>query len=297
MKQGNYDILHCHHDVMSAVYLTAATGLPFRKRIVHIHNTSTSLPTPNRIKAGIIREPMRQICLRFADDIVGISRDALYSLVKDAAANRARHRVVHYAVDTSRFTEVPVDPVDFRRRLGFFPEARILLFVGRMVPYKNPLFIVEILDRLAAEQKVVAVFAGAGELQDAVAEQAKQRGLSDRVRVLGFCADVPGLMVNSDMLLWPSIEDPKEGLGLGIIEAQAAGLPILMSLSVPEEAVVIPELVSSLSLESGVDAWSKQVVEILNRPRPDRDACRVVIEQSDFSIDAGVRNLMQLYEC
>ena len=67
MKVGNYDILHCHHDIMSAAYLAASAGLPFRKRIVHVHNTSLSLPTQNRVKAELVREPMRQMCLRMAD--------------------------------------------------------------------------------------------------------------------------------------------------------------------------------------------------------------------------------------
>ena len=39
MKHGRYDVLHCHHDIMSAAYLAAAAGLPFRNRIVHLHNT------------------------------------------------------------------------------------------------------------------------------------------------------------------------------------------------------------------------------------------------------------------
>src|SRR3989442_5393018 len=73
MKQGRYDILHCHHDIMSAPYLLASVGLPIRKRIVHIHNTSVSLPTSSRTKDGLAREPMRQVCLRMADQIVGSS--------------------------------------------------------------------------------------------------------------------------------------------------------------------------------------------------------------------------------
>ena len=77
-------------------------------------------------------------------------------------------------------------------------------------------------------------------------------------------------MANSDVLLWPSLEEPMEGLGLGIVEAQAASLPILMSQSVPTEAIVMPELVDVLPLNAGADAWSERVAQILDRERPDR---------------------------
>src|SRR6185295_7789049 len=103
MKKGCYEILHCHHDIMSAAYLAAAAGLPFRKRIVHLHNTALGLPTPNKIKSGLAREPMRQICLRMADQIVGISAEALESLIGTNRQDPKRHVVVHYAIDTERF--------------------------------------------------------------------------------------------------------------------------------------------------------------------------------------------------
>src|SRR6267143_345644 len=94
MKQGRYDILHCHHDVMSAAYLVASAGLPFRKRIVHLHNTSLSRPTPSKVKSCLTREPMRQVCLQIADQIVGISKDALESFVGTRSTEPGRHAVV-----------------------------------------------------------------------------------------------------------------------------------------------------------------------------------------------------------
>jgi len=296
MRAGRYDVLHCHHDIMSAAYLAASAGLPFRKRIVHVHNTSLSLPTPSRVKSELVREPMRQICLRLADEIVGISTDALESLVGKGAYNPGRHHVVHYAVDTERFFRTPVDREKCRRELGLESDARILLFVGRLTDYKNPRFVVEILEHVSnIDKNVVAVFAGAGDEAKSIIEFAEQKSLSERIRLLGFRDDVPNLMVNSDVLIWPSIEEPKEGLGLGIVEAQAAGLPILMSLSVPEEAIVVPELVQVLPLAIGAQQWANAVAGILSLPRPNREAAQDKVASSSFSMAAGVSNLVMLY--
>ncbi len=297
MRRGNYDVLHCHHDIMSGVYLLASIGLPFKKRIVHLHNTSMSLPTSSRVKSELAREPMRQICLRMADQIVGISTEALESLVGKGTSQPNRQRVVHYAIDTNRYSQTSVGPVEFRRQLGFDSAASVLLFVGRMTEYKNPSFVLDMLDHIATtNESVVGVFSGAGDQESAIRELVKLKSLEHRVRLLGFRDDVPELMMASDILIWPSWEEPMEGLGLGIVEAQAAGLPVLMSRSVPEEAIVVPELVTVLPLAAGPVAWAETAIEILNRQHPTRTESRARVEASSFSMKSGVANLMALYD-
>lgn len=135
---------------------------------------------------------------------------------------------------------------------GFSEGAKVLLFVGRMIPYKNPLFVIDVLHRLCElGHDFAAVFAGIGPLEEQVRERARQTGLDEKVSVLGWRDDVPQLMHACDVLVWPGIEEPKEGLGLGVVEAQAVGLRVIMSRNVPAEAVVIPPLVKMLSLSAG----------------------------------------------
>jgi glycosyltransferase involved in cell wall biosynthesis len=256
-----------------------------------------SLPTPSRVKSELAREPMRQVCLRMADQIVGISTESLESLVGKGTTQPARHRVVHYAIDTKRFLEASEDRAGLRREMGFESTARVLLFVGRIVEYKNPCFLLEMLDHVAqTDASAVVVFAGAGNQENEIRELAKQKSLEDRVKLLGFRDDVPELMTAADLLVWPSLENPMEGLGLGIVEAQAAGLPVLMSRSVPEEAIVVPELVTVLPLNAGPQAWAREALEILNRRHPARSESRERVEASSFSMKAGVANLMALYD-
>jgi glycosyltransferase EpsF len=297
MKEGNYDILHCHHDIMSASYLLASTGLPFQKRIVHVHNTAMGLPTPSRVKTILAREPMRQMCLRMSDLVVGISKDALGSLIGPGEPDPAYHRVVHYAVDTARFANASVDRDAFRTGLGFSAQTKVLLFVGRIIDYKNPFFLLEILDQLRdTDPQVVAVFAGAGKWEAELRAMVEQKELANRVRLLGFRDDVHELMLAADLLVWPSLEEPREGLGLGIVEAQAAGLPVLMSRSVPEEAIVAPDLVQVLPLSAGAKVWAEAALKTLHGPHLARGESLARVEASSFSLMRGVANLMSLYE-
>ena len=296
IERGRYDVIHAHHDIVSAVYLLASARTPIRRRIVHVHNTSMELPTPSKVKKAIVWEPMRRVCLTMSDRIAGISRDALASMVRDSVSKPGRDVVVYYGIDTEKFRNPRKTREETRREIGVSEDCRVILFAGRMTEYKNPRFVVDVLAELAGEfPDAVAAFAGVGPETDAVRAYAQDTGVGDRIRLLGWRDDLPELMLASDLLLWPGQESPKEGLGLGIVEAQAAGLPIIMSHSVPEDAVVIDEIVSIVPLSTGAAAWGREAARRLRTEHPSRADCLERIEASHFSLAAGTDNVMALY--
>jgi glycosyltransferase involved in cell wall biosynthesis len=296
IKEGHYDILHCHHDLVSAIYLCASLGIPLRKRIVHVHNTDEGILTPSRLKQFLLKEPMRQTCMHFADNIVGISKEALNKFIRGARPKPGRDQVVYYGIDTSVFRQNIPTPEQFRLSLGFSSDAKILLFVGRMVPLKNPCFVVDVLAALAnRDPSVVAVFVGAGDLETTVRELAEQKQLQERVRILGWRDDTATIMRLCDLLVFPRLEEPKEGLGLVLVEGQAAGLPILASPSITKDVQVIPELFEIIPLAAGPEAWAERIHAMLSQKRLPRQRYLKRVEASSFSIIAGISNLLALY--
>ena len=297
IERGRYDVIHAHHDIVSAVYLLASARTPIRRRIVHVHNTSMELPTPSRVKKAIVWEPMRRVCLTMSDRIAGISRDALASMVRDAPPKPGRDVVVYYGIDTTKFRNPRRTPAETRAKIDVPEDAKLVLFAGRMTEYKNPRFVIDVLAEIATEfPNAIAAFAGVGPETEAVTLHAQDTGVANRVRVLGWRDDLAELMLAADLLLWPGQEVPKEGLGLGIVEAQAAGLPIIMSRSVPEDAVVIDELVSIVPLASGAAAWGREAVRRLQSAHPSRSNSLARIEASHFSLSAGTDNVIALYD-
>lgn len=295
IERGRYDVMHAHHDIMSAVYLLAAARTPLRRRIVHVHNTSMSLPTPSKVKRAIVWEPMRRVCLSMSDRIVGISNDALASMVIDSPKPE-RDTVVYYGIDTTKFGNPRRTPEATREAIGVPGNTKLILFAGRMTEYKNPRFVVDVLAEVTSKfPNTIAAFAGVGPEEERVRALAADTGLADRIRLLGWRDDLPELMLASDLLLWPGHENPKEGLGLGIVEAQAAGLPIIMSRSVPLDAVVIDDLVSVIPLDTGPEVWGREAIRRLSIAHPSRAECLGKIETSHFSLRAGTDNIMALY--
>ena len=294
---GGFEIIHSHHDVMSAIYFIALLGTGVEKKIIHIHNTTLSIPTNNFLKKALLREPMRQVCMYLADTLVGVSEDALYAFQKYKKLSSKSNSVVHCGINTALFHRHLPDKKQLIKSLKLPQDSNILLFVGRMTNDKNPLFIIDILrylDKLSPT--ICVVFAGVGPLESIVQEIAAQQSLDNRVRVLGWHDDIPALMQSCDMLIWPGKEHIKEGLGLAVVEAQAAGLSVLMSLNVPDEAILIPELVDVLPLAAGASEWAAKIIFKLRCPTRVRDIFFAKVEASSFTISRSTANILALYD-
>ena len=297
ISTGGYDIIHSHHDIMSAIYFLASVGLPIQKRIMHIHNTSLSLPTQSRIKQFIAGLAFRFLCHQMASHIVGVSESALSSFLNGKRKNEISS-VIHCAVN--------IDPLGFdtnqrqvlKADLGIPASALTLLFVGRMCEYKNPAFVVELLEILRQESlDVYAVFVGEGVLTEQIVEIARKKGMGERTKCVGWRNDVREIMAASDVLIFPSIESPMEGLGLAVIEAQSVGLPVTMSLSVPVEAIIIPELVERLSLNAGGKTWSDKIINLIHKQASSvQNDHEKIIRESSFSPHQSLSGLLKLYQ-
>ena len=296
LKAGAYDVIHCHHDLVSAMYFAASVATPVRKRIVHVHNADESVLTPSRVKQLLLREPMRNVCIAMADRIAGNSNHTLDTFLAGRSRKPGRDVVHLYGVDPSRFEGPPPERDAFRKSLGFDRDARILLFAGRIVPEKNPVFAADVLAELVArDSHAVGVFAGAGGDEAAVRARIAQHRLGKRVRMLGWRDDVPQLMQASDWFILPHPEHPMEGFGLAIVEAQLAGLRLLLSRGIADDPLLAPAVYRRLPLDSGAAAWAQAAVELLDQPPPSARDALDALAASPMNMDRALDGLAALH--
>lgn len=297
LKREEYDVLHCHHDIVSAVYLLAASGLPIQRRIVHVHNADESVLTPSRLKQSLYRDPMRRVCLAMADRIVGISDHTLGTFLGGRNRREGRDMVLYYGVDATPFETAKGDRLKFRRQLGLGENSRILLFAGRMVPEKNPLFAVDVLaDMHRMDPTVAGIFVGSGSLDEAVRQRAAELGLGAAFRHLGWRDDVPEIMCCCDWFILPRPEHPMEGLGLAVIEAQLAGLMLLLSRGIADDPLLPTADSYRLGLSLGPKVWAKAAMEVSLHPPPSRAAALAALRESPFAMDSALTDLVSLYK-
>lgn len=296
LRRGCYDVLHCHHDLVSAIYLGAAIGLPVHRKIVHVHNADEAVLTPNPFKQRILRSAFRRICLASADRIVGISNHTLDNFLAGRSRRHGRDLVHYYGVDPVRFEGVQCDRLAFRHELGLADNARLLLFAGRMVPEKNPLFAVDVLSQLLLlDPTVVGLFVGSGSLDGAVLARAEQFGLGAAFRQLGWRDDIPEIMSCCDWFILPHPEHPPEGFGLAVVEAQLAGLRLLLSRGIPDDPLLPRARFRRLALTDSAHAWAKAAMDLMTGPAPSRIDAIADLKRSPMDMHRALNGLLALH--
>jgi glycosyltransferase involved in cell wall biosynthesis len=296
LQLGSYDVLHSHHDLVSAVYLLAASHLPILRRIVHVHNADESVLTPSVAKQAVFRPSFRCVCLALADRIAANSN---YSLDKFLAGRKRRpgKDVVHYlGLDPEPLMNAKPERVAFRRQHGFAEDARIVLFAGRMVPEKNPVFAVDVIAEMRRiNPLVVGMFVGAGSLEDDVRRRAATLGVDPWIKCLGWRNDTAQLMAGCDWFILPHPEDPPEGFGIAVVEAQLAGLRLLLSLGVPDDPLLPTASVRRLSLHQSPMEWATAAFELWSEPAASREAALCAFQRSPLAMDHAFRELVRLH--
>jgi len=296
LKQ-KFDVVHVHSDLTSAPYALAARLAGVRRVIVHAHNADESVLTQSAWKQQLYRPVLRRVCLALADRIVGISNHTLDTLLAGRPRRVGRDVVHYYGVDPEPFASVKLNRAAFRCELGLPADAVVLLFAGRIVPEKNPFFVVDVLTELRRlEPRTVAVFAGTGSLVEAVRARAVEMGVEPSIRLLGWRNDLPEVMNCADLFILARPEHPKEGFGLAVVEAQLAGLRMLLSQGIPDDPILRTASYRRLALAVGAVEWAKAGLELLASPANPRAAALAALDSSPMQMDRALDELLKLHE-
>ena len=296
LQVGNYDIVHSHHDYLSGFYSIAMLGLSFKKTILHIHNTDEALPVGNPYLHKLLLPILKWIGVGLNKTIIGISEHTLETFVGTNNWLKQKSSVLYYGISLDQF-QTEVDDQAFRTEIELPTTAKIMLFIGRMNEFKNPLFVVEVLaEVLKKRQDVYAVFVGEGDEKAKVVSKAQELEVFDFVRILGWRNDTAQIMKSSDVFIFPRLEHPKEGLGLVVVEAQAAALPMLITNAIVKDAIVIDELAFYMELNNNPKDWANQVEKIFSEHKiiSSEVACSLMMK-SRFDLRVATLNLLNLY--
>ena len=297
LQRGDYPVIHCHHDLVSAVYLAASIGTPVKKRVVHVHNADESVLTPSKVKKLLLKEPMRNVCIAMADRIAANSNHTLDTFLAGRPRKLQRDVVHLYGIDPAAFAGPAPDRIAFRRELGFANDALILLFAGRLVEEKNPVFAVDLLAELVRrEPRAVGVFAGSGGAQADVLARVSQRRLDHVVRMVGWRTDVQRIMRASDWFILPHPEQPMEGFGLAIVEAELAGLRLLLSRGSADDPLLPSATYKRLPLSAGAGAWADAAIELRALPAPSPQRALDDLARSPMNMDRALEGLCKLHQ-
>lgn len=291
-QYGPYDAVHSHIFGFSGYVLKLAENLGIPVRISHSHNTHDSRRTS--LARKIYRAYMRRLILRHSTAMLGCSRAACQSLFGTDCWRDGRVRVFPNAIQLSPYESLPAKREELRRRLGAEdPTAPLFGHIGRFSEQKNHAFLIEAFAAFAAKRPDARlVLVGDGPLRASIERTVQERGLAKQVSFLGLRKDVPEILGALDGFVLPSLY---EGLGIVLIEAQAAGVPCLVSDRVPEEADLKLGMVDKLPLEAPAERWAEGMSKLAAAASPDWAAVRDALIRHEYDITGSVRRLERVY--
>lgn len=274
-----YRVVHVHQDCLSSVILKAAekNGVPVRIAHSHTANQDKNLKYPVKLW-------YRRSIPRYATGLFACGKDA-----GDWMFRGAPYWVINNAIDAAAYAYDPAKRAAVRRQLGLTDELAVG-HVGRFSPQKNHAFLLDIFAALCKKQpKAVLLLVGGGDEVPKMRQKAQTLGIAGRVRFLGVRSDVAGLMQAMDVFAFPSLY---EGLPVTMVEAQASGLPCLISDNVSPECILTDGLVDSMSLSAAPEAWADKLLEKRDTPRIDR---RAEIAAHGFDITTETVKMQEFY--
>ncbi|MCX5801172.1 MAG: glycosyltransferase family 4 protein [Candidatus Eisenbacteria bacterium] len=245
-------VVHAHTGHSHAVALGAS----------FIHDVNALVVT-RRVASPIRRTFLNRMKYsRFVTRFVAISSSVAKTL-EDAGVSPERISVIPSSVriETSEGEE---SRLETRSKLGLSEEDFVVLNVGRLSAEKRQETVLEVA-AVASEKVARAKFivVGEGRLRGRLERRARELGVEEQVRFLGFREDVPRLMRIADVFLFPSVS---EGLGTSVLEAMAAGVPVVASRTGGIVEIVEDGATGFLAEPDDVDSMAEAVVRLAGEP-------------------------------
>lgn len=171
-----------------------------------------------------------------------------------SAYNSGKVKILHNAIDLHVYRYDEQKSNEIREEFSILPKTKVIGHIGRFAEQKNHSFLVEIFKEIHNRDKdTVLLLVGDGPLRKQIEKKAEELGILANVIFAGVRSDIPALLSAMDVFVFPSFY---EGMPNTVIEAQATGLPCLISDTITKEANVTG-LVDYLELSKDARTWAE----------------------------------------
>jgi glycosyltransferase involved in cell wall biosynthesis len=230
---------------------------------------------------------------RAVGQVVAVSEENRNTLIGLYRLPAGKVTVVHNGADLAPFRDPP--PGTLRGELGLAADQPLVIVLGRLARNKGQRFLVEaapaILTRFPAAH---FAFAGNPEGRAEIEAAIRALNLEHHFSLLGFRSDVANLLVSSDLFVLPSLG---EGFALSLIEAMAAGLPVVATPVGGADEIVAEGRNGFIVPAADAAALAAAIVRVLSLSATDRDAFRRAAREAAgrFSFEATAQGILDVY--
>lgn len=282
LSDGRYDIIHDNtlHISIPMMWCAKKAGIPVR--ILHSHNSKMGETPAKAFRNRFFLPVLRSLATNYA---------ACSQLAGRAMFEDQEFTVIPNVIQTEKYRFDPTMRKSVQQKMNA-TDKFVVGTVGRLAEQKNPFFAMDVFECLQKQVPNAEYWwVGSGPLEKSVQDYVNQKGLSENVRLLGSRDDVTSLYQGMDVFFLPSLF---EGLSIVTVEAQAMGLPCVVSDVIPPEAEYT-ELLKRCSLQDSIEAWVEKIRNTQIK-KTERKQYQEYLSESVFS-DVGCGNrLKKIYE-
>lgn len=283
-----YQIVHAYQDAWCSVFCKGAKLAHVPVRIAH-SRTAISTVTLKNICKNIIKLP----CRKYATHYFAVSDKAGEWLFGKRLMKQGKVQIWKNAIECSKFRYDGEKRAIMRKELGIAEDEFAWMHVGNFTLPKNHPFLIGVFEKyqkINPNSKLILVGSDTPVEQnmEKIKELVKHKGLQDKVMFLGTRNDVAELLQAADVFVFPSLF---EGFPGGVLEAQACGLPCVISDCITQEAVLL-DSTKTLSLNLPEEEWAAKIEQLRKHHR--KDEYETIVEKG-FDATQLVKELTEWY--
>jgi len=275
-----YNIIHCHLNTASSIEPVIVAKKNKRKAICHSHSVNAAFGKRSIVLHRVNRKRLN----RLADVKLACSKEAgIFMFEKEFS-------IVPNGINIKKFKYNESYRVELRKEFDIAESDFVILHVGDFSPRKNQMFLIDCFEKiLTSNSKSKMVFVGKGGMMQDVKDKANTLGILDKIVFAGVRTDVYKFYSMADVFVMPSLF---EGFGIVALEAQAAGLPTIVSEAIPSFANAT-ELIKWKSLNASVQTWADTVLQCAKEHKRQNTYDSIV--KAGFDISNTANKLTEIY--
>lgn len=274
-KDINCDIVHAHMTTTNAFPMFAAILAGVKIRISHSHLDMK------------LNWFWKMVCFFnkvFSTNLVACGEEAGKCLY-----GNSDFIIFNNAIDLKKYKYNLTTRENLRNKYKIKSNEKVFIHVGRFTEQKNHFFLIDVFEKIFKKCKdSCLVLVGEGELEDDVVAYVKNKHLLNNVYFIGMVNNVYDYLQMSDAFLLPSLF---EGLCIAAVEAQAVGVPCLLSDQV-DKKTKIKDNVYFCSIDSS-QKWADKAIDLSSRKF---DLDNEKLEKSGYDIEEEARKLDEFYK-
>lgn len=253
--QGEWEAFHIHAPHFTPFASRYAKKYGIKKICSHCHTSVFSLNEANEKRNKLLASSVKYLT------------DKRFACSNESGSMwyNCDYTVLNNAVDCKKFQFNPDIRINVREKMQL-EDKLVIGHIGRTdIVQKNHPFLIDVFSEIHKSNSNSVLLLIGAESDEELTNKCRDYGITDSVFFLGIRDDIHDLLQAIDVFVFPSIS---EGLPVSVIEAQASGIPCLVSEAITKEVFVSEEILS-LPLSTGASIWAQKAIELSKLGRKD----------------------------